>query len=117
MDQNVLKEFMNFLKKEKYKGIVQELKLEYNTDEECPFIYLASIKISKKYRCQGYGSAVMYDIIRLANVHHLEVRLYAMSILGSDLKRLYAFYRKHGFVLVHHNNDGKFVYRPHKNIL
>jgi N-acetylglutamate synthase-like GNAT family acetyltransferase len=114
MDDNVLKEFTDFLKKEKYKGIVQELKLEYN-DEEL-FIYLASIKIRKKCRCQGYGSAVMYDITRFADVHHLEVRLYALNIFGSDLKRLYAFYRKHGFVLIHHNNDGKFVYKP-KNIL
>jgi hypothetical protein len=40
--------------------------------------------------------------------------LYATNIYGSELRRLYAFYRKHGFVLINNNKDGNFVYRPVK---
>jgi GNAT superfamily N-acetyltransferase len=108
MDDNVLKEFTVFLKKEKYKGIVQELKLEYNTDEECPFIYLESIKIRKPCRCQGYGSKVLQDIIDFADFNNLDLRLYATNIFGSDLRRLYGFYIRYGFELID-SNDGKFI--------
>jgi predicted GNAT family N-acyltransferase len=114
MDQIVLKEFCTQLKKIKYKNVLQELKLEYNTDEECPFIYLGLIKIKKSQQCQGYGSSVMSDIIKLSDREQIELRLYATNIYGSELKRLYGFYRKHGFVLTGNNKDSKFVYRPKK---
>jgi len=114
LNQNVLNEFMLNLKKIKFPNKIQEIKLEYNAEEECPFIYLAIIKIKKSQRNLGYGSAVMSEIIKLADQHQLEIRLYATNIFGAELKRLYGFYRKHGFVLIKHNNDGKFVYRPVK---
>ena len=114
MDQAMLKEFTANLKKVKYKNVLQDLKLEYNTDEEQPFIYLSLIKIKKSCQCQGYGSAVMSDIINLADKKQLEIHLYATNIYGSELRRLYGFYRKHGFTLINNNKDGKFVYRPKK---
>lgn len=114
MDKLLLKEFCTNLKKDKYKNVLQDFKLEYNTDEEYPFIYLSLIKIKKSQQNKGYGSAVMSKIINLADKEQLEVRLYATNIYGSELRRLYGFYRKHGFVLVNNNKDGHFVYRPKK---
>lgn len=115
MDKIVLKEFSIYLKKTKYVGIVQDLKLEYDDDEH--HIYLALIRIRKKYRSLGYGSKIMLDIIAFANVHQIEVRLYATNIYGAELQRLYTFYRRFGFVLENHNNDGRFVYRPKKILI
>jgi GNAT superfamily N-acetyltransferase len=114
MNQIVLKEFTTNLKKVKYKNVLQSLTLEYNTDQAIPYIYLGLIKIKKSQQCQGYGSAVMSDVLKLADQEQLEIRLYATNIYGSELRRLYAFYRKHGFVLINNNKDGNFVYRPVK---
>jgi GNAT superfamily N-acetyltransferase len=97
-----------------YVSKLEDLKLDYIIENECPHIYLQIIKIKKKYRNQGIGTQVMYDIINFANVHNIEIHLYAVDIYGSDLKRLYRFYRKLGFVLIKNNKDGKFVYRPRK---
>lgn len=115
MDKAELKEFTIYLKKKKYFGIIQNLKLEYNTDKKTPHIYLSLIQIKKAYQRQGYGSRVMQDIINFANVHKIEVWLYATNIYGSDLEGLYRFYMKHGFVL-YNKKDGKFKYTP-ENIL
>lgn len=114
LNQNVLREYSLYLKKVKYPSILQDLKLEYNTDEECPFIYLGLIKIRKSQRHKGYGSQVMSDIIKLADDCQIEIRLYAADIYGTDLPVLYRFYHKHGFVLIKNNNDGNFIYRPKK---
>jgi GNAT superfamily N-acetyltransferase len=114
LDQNVLNDYTFKLKKQLYVSKLEDLKLDYNTDNECPYIYLQIIKIRKKYRNQGIGTLVMSDIINFANVHNIEIRLYAVDIYGSDLKRLYRFYRKLGFVLIKNNKDGNFVYRPRK---
>ena len=101
-----------------YAGILEDLKLVYNDDDdECPYIYLEIIKIKKKYRSQGYGSAVLQQIVQFADEHNVQIELYATNIFGIDLKVLYKFYRKNGFVLVKNNKDGKFIYRPkHKTI-
>jgi GNAT superfamily N-acetyltransferase len=114
LNQDILNKNIFNLKKLMYRGILEDLKLIYNCDEECPYIYLEVIKIRKKYRNQGYGSIIMREIVRLADSHNVQVRLYATSILGSDLKRLYGFYRKFGFVLIKRNNDGFFIRRPRK---
>jgi len=115
MDKQELKEFTAYLKKRKYFGIIQNLKLEYNTDKKTPHIYLSLIQIKKIYRCQGYGSRVMQDIIEFAENNQIEIWLYATNIFGSDLERLYAFYLKLGFIL-YNKKDGKFKYVPQKNL-
>lgn len=118
LNQNVLNNHISYLKKIKYKNILQELKLEYTIDEPPedpePYIYLVLIKIKKSQQCKGYGSAVMSEVCRLADEYHINIILFATNLFGADLKRLYTFYRKHGFVLIKKNNDGKFVYRPIK---
>ena len=47
-NQNVLDEFILYLKKDKYKNKIQDLKLEYCTDKENKkYIYLVLIKVKK----------------------------------------------------------------------
>lgn len=113
MDKTELKDFTLYLKKKKYFGIVQNLKLEYNTDKKTPHIYLSLIQIKKMYRCQGYGSKVLKDIIDFANVHQIWIWLYATNLYGSDLQRLCEFYLKFGFVL-YNKKDKRFKYKPKK---
>jgi GNAT superfamily N-acetyltransferase len=113
MDKQELKEFSMYLKTKKYLGKIQNLKLEYNTDKKTPHIYLSLIQIKKMYRCQGYGSLVMQDIIDFADDQQIEIRLYATNIYGSDLQRLYAFYLKFGFIMTNKRN-GRFKYKCKK---
>lgn len=114
LNQNVLTDYIFNLKKSMYAGILEDLKLVYDDNNECPEIYLEIIKIKKKYRNQGYGSAVLQQIVQLADEHNVQIVLYATNIFGIDTKVLYKFYRKNGFVLIKNNKEGKFVYRPKK---
>jgi len=114
LNQNVLTDYIFKLKKSMYTGILEDLKLVYDDNNECPEIYLEIIKIKKKYRNQGYGSAVLQQIVQLADQHNVQIVLYATNIFGIDTKVLYKFYRKNGFVLIKNNKEGKFVYRPKK---
>lgn len=116
LNQNVLNEFVSYLRQTKYPNKIQDLKLTYCTDEQQPFVYLILIQIKKSQRGMGYGSSVISDIVRFADEHQIQVRLYATSIYGTDEKRLYSFYRKHGFVLIKKYNDGRFIYKPRNKI-
>lgn len=112
IEDNVLKDYCTDLKL-MYKEL-QRLKITNSTDETPPYLQLDEIKIWKKFRNQGWGTKVLIDICRFADEHNVQVRLYASDILGSDLKGLYRFYRRHDFVLIK-NCENKFVYRPKKN--
>lgn len=95
-----------------YIGIIQDLKLDYNTDDpEDPYLYLELIKIRKKYRNLGYGTKVLRSIVRFADKHNVRIELYATNAFGTDLKILYSFYRKHGFILIKNNKEHHFI-RP-----
>lgn len=113
LNQNVLDELIKNLKT-KYKSIVQDLRLEYCTDEDGDYIYLVCIKIKKSQQVKGYGSIVMSEIVQLADQHNVRIQLYATSVFGAELKRLYGFYRKYRFVLIKNNNDGHMIYFPKK---
>ena len=115
LNQNVLDDFISYLKKDKYKNKIQDLKLEYCTDEFGDYIYLVLIKIKKSQQKNGYGSAIMDDIVQLADKHNVRIRLWVTDIFGTPLKVLYGFYKKHGFVLIKNDNDGHMIYYPQKN--
>jgi GNAT superfamily N-acetyltransferase len=112
LNQNVLDEFISYLKKDKYKNKIQDLKLEHCTDEHGEYIYLVCIKIKKSQKQKGYGSAVMFDIIQFADNHNVRIKLWVTNVFGSDLKRLYEFYGKQGFFLIKNDNDGHMIYYP-----
>ena len=115
LNQDILDDLIFSLKKVKYKNIIQNLKLEYKELNECPYIYLALINIKKSVQNKGYGSAIMSEIISLADKYNIQIQLYATTVYGANKRRLYAFYRKHGFVLTRKNIDGRFIYYPQKN--
>lgn len=99
--------------KTKYKNIIQNYQLSCESDEHGMYIQLVLIKIKKSQRRKGYGSAVMYELCALADTYNVRIRLYATNIYGTDLKALYAFYGKHGFVLIkNEDNIGEMLYYP-----
>lgn len=116
LNQNVLDESVSYLKK-KYKNIIQDYNLFAEIDDDGMYIKLNLIKIKKSQRGKGYGSLVMYELCALADLYHVRVKLYCTNLYGSDLKALYAFYGKHGFVLIKNENIGEMLYYPVKNIL
>lgn len=112
LNQNVLDELISYLKKEKYRNKIQDLKLEHCTDADGKYIYLVCIKVKKSQQKKGYGNAILDDIVQLADNYNVRVRLWATDIFGMNLKVLYEIYKKHGFVLVNINNDGQMIYFP-----
>jgi GNAT superfamily N-acetyltransferase len=114
LNQNVLNQLRLFLIKNKYKNVLKELTLEHCTDEDGEYIYLVCIRIKKSQQLKGYGAAVMSEVLQLADKHNVRIRLYATNIFGAELKRLYSFYQKLGFVLIKKCNDGEMLYYPSK---
>jgi GNAT superfamily N-acetyltransferase len=111
LNQEILNDYISYLKKEKYKNLIQDLKLEYCTDDE-NYIHLILIKIKKSQRKKGYGNALLSDIVQLADKYNVLIKLYVTNIYGTDLNVLYEFYKKHGFFLIKDNNDGHMIYKP-----
>jgi GNAT superfamily N-acetyltransferase len=87
-----------------YKSIVQNIKLEHCTDDEGDYINLLFIRIKKKLRNKGYGSAVISEIIQLADQYNVRIKLWITDVYGSDLIRLSEFYKKHDMILIKNNN-------------
>ena len=117
MNQNVLNDFTKVLIKTKYKNKIQELKLEHCTDVDGDYINLNVIRIKVSQQNKGYGNAVMSDLIQLADDHNVRIKLFATNLWGAELKRLYAFYKKHGFVLIKSEEDvniGHMIYYKKK---
>ena len=116
MNQNVLNDFTKVLIKT-HKNKIQELKLEHCTDADGEYISLNVIRIKTSQQNKGYGNAVMSEIIALADSHNVRIRLFATNLWGAELKRLYGFYKKLGFVLIKTKEDvniGKMFYYPKK---
>jgi N-acetylglutamate synthase-like GNAT family acetyltransferase len=112
MNAVILKEFQTFLIKNKYKNIIQELKLEHCTDDQGEFISLNVIRIKSSLKNKGCGTNVLNDIVQLADNHNVRIKLWVTNLFGSDVNRLYEFYKKHGFVLIKNDNDGHMIYYP-----
>jgi hypothetical protein len=79
------------------------------------YIYLISIKIKESQKLKGWGSVIISNIIQLADEYNVRIKLWITNIYGSDLKRLYSFYRKFGFVLIKNINDGYMIYYSKKS--
>ncbi len=122
LSQKILKEYCSYLKFVKYKGIIQNIKLEYCTDKDennpndgDTHIILRLIQIRKPQRNKGYGSLVLKDIIKLANINNIRVVLYASEKYGSEINRLYKFYQNHNFTLIENDIYNKMIYYPENN--
>ncbi|MFA5420254.1 MAG: hypothetical protein WC341_17505, partial [Bacteroidales bacterium] len=111
INQEIVNKFVYFLKKEKYIKIIQDLNLEYCTDDNGGYVQLLLIQMKTRMRNKGWGSSVMSDIIRFADEHNVRVKLWITDVYGSDLKRLKAFYKRNGF---HTLANGNMTYHPQK---
>ena len=114
LSQKVLDEHIFYLKTIKYKNKIQTLRLEHCTDTDGQYIYLVCIKIKKSQTNKGYGQAVMSEILNVADLHNVRIRLYCTNIFGADLNRLYSFYQKLGFVLNKNTNIDEMLYHPER---
>lgn len=114
LDQDIINELVFNLKHIKYKNIIQNLNIECKEDERGLYVDLILIKIKKSQRSKGYGSAVLYEIIKLANTYNVRVKLWVTNVFGSDLKRLFEFYEKHGFIIQIESLPGNMIYYPKK---
>ena len=101
LTQDILKKYSSYLKNIKYKGIVQDVKLEHCTDidddninEGDQHILLRLIRIRKSMRNKGFGSIVLKDIITFASNYNIRIILYVSEKYGSEIKGLYRFYEK-----------------------
>jgi GNAT superfamily N-acetyltransferase len=112
LNQNELDKFCTDLKKIKYKNILQDLKLEICSENNQDYLKLILIKIKKSQRKRGYGSAILSEIIKIADLHQIRIVLWTTDVLGSEIHRLQTFYRRHGFILIKDWNDGNMVYAP-----
>jgi GNAT superfamily N-acetyltransferase len=112
LNQNVLDEYVLYLKNDKYKNVLQELKLDYDKENNTEFIFLLLIKIKRLKQKKGWGSKVLKDIVQLADKYNVQVRLWITAIYGMNLDRLMEFYKRQGFVLDH---DDYMIYTPQKN--
>ena len=105
--QQILKDFQTIVRK-KYKGIVQEIALEHCTDKQGDYINFNVLRIKSRQQSKGYGSLILSEVLRLADVENVRIRLLPTNLWGSDLKRLKQFCQKHGFV-----QDGdRMIYYP-----
>jgi GNAT superfamily N-acetyltransferase len=114
LDDIVLKDYADFLIKIRYKNVLKELKLDTWQDPEGMYINLNVILIKKFSRNKGWGSLILKDIVQLADLYNVRIKLYCTNLYGADLQRLYEFYQRHGFVLIKDNNDGHMIYFPNK---
>ena len=110
MNQEILNEFV-CNEKLQYKNVLQKLILEHCTDETGEYILLLLIKIKRPAKNNGWGSAVMQDIIKLSDHHNVQVKVWVSSIYGSEINRLHGFYEKFGFISI---TDGDMIYNPKK---
>lgn len=112
-EQNVLDNYIKEVKT-KYRGIVQGLNLEAMSDKDGDYIKMILIEIKRKHRNQGYGSVVLSGIVHLADEYNVRIILWPTDVFGADMKRLVAFYRRHGFTKI--KGSENMIYRPKKKI-
>lgn len=108
LNQDILNNYCTAIRK-KYKSIVQEICLEHCTDaKEQQYINFNVLRIKPNRQNKGYGSLILSEVQRLADVENVRIRLLPTNLWGSDLRRLRGFCQKHGFV-----QDGeRMVYYP-----
>jgi GNAT superfamily N-acetyltransferase len=115
LDQEKINGFVLHLKKTKYKNKIQELIIEYCTnDNNENYLQLFLIKIKDSQKNKGYGSAIISDIVQFADEYNVQIKLWTSNIYGGDLKRLFEFYKKNGFVLIKTPDKNNMIYYPSK---
>lgn len=109
LNQNILNEYTSYLKNDKYKNKILNLNLEYCIDSDGEYILINMFLIKKSVRGLGYGSAILYDLIKFANTNNVRI-IFKMEF---KLKSLQSFYIKNGFTLIK-NDIYYLIYIPQK---
>lgn len=107
LNQKQLDEFISYLKHDKFKNKILNLNLEQCTDDDGDYIYINRFLIKKSLRGLGYGSAILYLLIKFAKEHNVRLR-FDMEI---NYKPLQSFYLRNSFVLIK-NGNYKLIYYP-----
>ncbi|MFW6272927.1 MAG: GNAT family N-acetyltransferase [bacterium] len=107
LKQSMLDDFISYLKNDKFKNKILDLKLVQCTDNNGDYIYIDKFLIKKSLRGLGYGSAIIHLLIKFAKEHNVRL-LFDMNI---NYKPIQSFYLKNGFTLI--KNDLYYlVYYP-----
>lgn len=75
---------------------VEYFHIEYNKFNKS--LYLSGIEVKTKYQGYGIGTKIMKELIDFSCENEIPILLNPQSDNVKDLKRLYEFYKKLGFV-------------------
>lgn len=107
LNQKQLDQFVSYLKNHKFRNKILNLNLEHCTDDDGDYIFINRFLIKKNVRRLGYGSAIIYNLIKVADEYNVRI----VFNLDVKYKPLQEFYLKNGFVLIKKDSD-YFVYFP-----
>lgn len=93
----------------KFKSQLQELKLEIRSDEYGEYILLHLIIIKKSQQKMGYGSRIIYEIVKFADQNNVRIKILPINRNSIKLDWLYQFYCKQGFITI---NNIDMIYIP-----
>lgn len=79
----------------KYNKYLEDLMFYY--DDSINGIFLSDLYIKKEYKGQGYGTKIMNELIKFADIYNMAISLIPVSE-NTYSKKLIEFYKKFGFV-------------------
>ena len=89
-----------------YKGKLQTLCIDHLIDsQEKHYLKLVSIVIKTEFRNQGIGKEIMNKIIKYAEAHNMNIKLWATDIFGTPIDQIIKFYEKFGFKKIDEDNN------------
>jgi len=79
----------------KYNKYLEDLMFYY--DDSINGIFLSDLYIKKEYKGQGYGTKIMNELIKFADIYNMAISLIPVSENTSS-EKLIEFYKKFGFI-------------------
>lgn len=79
----------------KYNKYLEDLMFYY--DDSINGIFLSDLYIKNQYKGQGYGTKIMNELIKFADIYNMAISLIPVSENTSS-EKLIEFYKKFGFI-------------------
>ena len=79
----------------KYNKYLEDLMFYY--DDSINGIFLSDLYIKNEYKGQGYGTKIMNELIKFADIYNMAISLIPVSENTSS-EKLIEFYKKFGFI-------------------
>lgn len=79
----------------KYNKYLEDLMFYY--DDSINGIFLSDLYIKNEYKGQGYGTKIMNELIKFADIYNMSISLIPVSENASS-EKLIEFYKKFGFI-------------------